>query len=475
MKRKEWIRFFLVLLISLIVIGPLCIVILHNMQGNIRMENISFKESARELRNPGRGFYNLYRFMISDEKENYWQLVQQLYREDTGTSLTLVEINLQQCRDGEISEAGMVNITSLFEALEDVDKQLIVRFLYDWDGENEKYEPETVDIILHHMGQVERVLREFSGQIFIVQGLFTGNWGEMNGTKYFTDKDLTKLAEKMGDVTDRGIYLAVRTPEQWRRITGLEEVTEETLTKHPLAERISLYNDGMLGSESDYGTYRVHEVNGKKISEREAELTFQEALCSWVPNGGEVINDNAYNDFEQARKDLAAMHVTYLNAGHDQAVLEKWKKAKVTEEGCYQGMDGYTYMERHLGYRLLIEKSVIQHSAFWNHIEVSVTMKNAGFAPLYRETKTTLLFHDKESDQCLTFEMDGDLRSLAGGNESEKILKLKTQIPVEELMQAKYEVYFSVVDVKTGQKILFANEQDAEMYGYRIGSVEILK
>ena len=35
MKRKEWIRFFLVLLISLIVIGPLCIVILHNMQGNI--------------------------------------------------------------------------------------------------------------------------------------------------------------------------------------------------------------------------------------------------------------------------------------------------------------------------------------------------------------------------------------------------------------------------------------------------------
>ena len=169
------------------------------------------------------------------------------------------------------------------------------------------------------------------------------------------------------------------------------------------------------------------------------------------------------------------MHVTYLNEGHDQTVLEKWKKAKVTEKGCYQGMDGYTYMERHLGYRLLIEKSAIYHSAFWNHIEVSVTMKNAGFAPLYRETKTTLLFHDKESDQCLTFEMDGDLRSLTGGNESEKGLKLKTQIPVEELMQAKYEVYFSVVDVKTGQKILFANEQDAETYGYRIGSVEILK
>lgn len=475
MERKDRVIFFFVLLISLIVIGPLCIVILHNMQGNIRIDNNSFQESSRELRNPGRGFYNLYRFMITDEKENYWQVVQELYREDKDTDLTLVEINLQAYREGDISDAGMANITALFQALCDLDKQMIVRFLYDWDGENEKYEPETIDIILNHMEQVKEILQESSEHIFIMQGLFTGNWGEMNGTKYFGDGDLVSLMEKMDDVTGYDSYLAVRTPAQWRQITGLHKVEEEILKGHPLARRISLYNDGMLGSESDYGTYRVYEVNGKKISEREEELDFQETLCRWVPNGGEVINDNEYNDFEQAVKDLATMHVTYLNEGHDQAVLEKWQKTRINEKGCYQGMDGRTYIERHLGYRLLIEKSEIHYNAFWDYAETSVTMKNVGFAPLYHETETELIFYDKESDECLTFEMTGDLRSLTGGNESERTLKYKTQIPLDSLMQTKYEVYFSVNDRKTGQKILLANEQDAEEYGYLLGTVEIVE
>ena len=128
------------------------------------MENYRFRESARELRNPRRGFYNLYRYMITDEKVNYWQLVQEMYQGDDNTSLTLVEINLQYYRYGEVSETGMANIEALFQALGDLDKQLIVRFMYDWDGENEKYEPETIDIILRHMEQLEIVLRESSEQ-----------------------------------------------------------------------------------------------------------------------------------------------------------------------------------------------------------------------------------------------------------------------------------------------------------------------
>ena len=140
MKRTDRTNFFRVLLVALIVIVPLCIVILNNYQGNIRMETYRFKESARELRNPGRGFYNLYRYMITDEKVNYWQLVQEMYRGDDHTSLSLVEINLQNYRDSEVSEAGMTNIEALFQALSELDKQLIVRFMYDWNGENEKYE-----------------------------------------------------------------------------------------------------------------------------------------------------------------------------------------------------------------------------------------------------------------------------------------------------------------------------------------------
>lgn len=437
------------------------------------MENYRFRESARELRNPRRGFYNLYRYMITDEKVNYWQLVQEMYQGDDNTSLTLVEINLQYYRYGEVSETGMANIEALFQALGDLDKQLIVRFMYDWDGENEKYEPETIDIILRHMEQLEIVLRESSEQIFIIQGLFTGNWGEMNTTKYFGAGDLFRLTEKLDSVTEPAIYLAVRTPEQWRRITGLQDGTEESMQDHLLAGRISLYNDGMLGNESDYGTYRAYEVQGKVVTERAEELAFQEELCRFVPNGGEVIDNNPYNDFDNAVRDMAQMHVTYLNEMHDQAVLEKWKETKITENNCFKGMDGYTYIERHLGYRLLIRKAEFYHNTFMDHIEVRVAIGNVGFAPMYIEPEAELIFYDKDQGGYLTFDISGELRSLSGGNERERTAVLEADIPLKELLHVKYEVYFLLTDPITSDRILLANDQEMAKYGYKIGIIEL--
>ncbi len=473
MNRTDRKRFFKVLLAVLIVALPLCVVILNQYQGNVRMENYKFRESARELRNPGRGFYNLYRFMITDEKVNYWQVVQEMYKGDTNTSLSLVEINLQNYRGGEISEAGIKNVQGLFQALEDIDKQLIVRFMYDWDGENEKYEPDTIDIILRHMEQLEDILRKENGQIFVLQGLFIGNWGEMNSTKYSEYSDLIQLAAKLNSVTHPDVYLAVRTPLQWRQITGLQAPSEEALRDHFLAGRISLYNDGMLGNKGDYGTYQVYETPGQNTPEREEELAFQEKLCRQVPNGGEVINDNYYNDFENAVKDLATMHVTYLNEGHDREVLDKWKDAVVNEEGCFKGMDGYTYIGRHLGYRLLIRKAEFHYNTFMDHVETGVTMQNVGFAPLYFNPKAELILYDKEQAKSLRYEMSGDLRSLSGGNERQQSMTLRANIPLDELQNVKYEAYFSLTDSRTGERILLANEQDAETYGYGIGTIEV--
>lgn len=472
MSRKDKARFFHVLLVTLIMIVPFSIVILRQYQGNIRMESYVFTESSRELKNPGRGFYNLYRFMITDEKENYWQLIRELYVHDQNTTLSLVEINLQAYRDHEISEDGMDNIECLFQALGDLDKQLIVRFVYDWDGENEQVEPETIDIILGHMEQLHDILHKYSKSIFVLQGLFIGNWGEMNGTKYFRDEDLIRLTDKLKKAADRSIYLAVRTPSQWRRITGVRDVAEDKIANNLLARRISLYNDGMLGNESDYGTYKIVENGGTRHSERKEELAFQKELCRWVPNGGEVIHDNFYNDFANAVKDMSTMHVSYLNAGHDQNVLDKWKRATVTEEGCFQGLDGYSYVERHLGYRLLIKEVSLHHNSFSDYIEVEVTMKNVGFAPLYFNPKIEIILHDQDNGEDKIYEMYGNLCGMSGKSEGDEEVTLSASLRADELSDTKYDVYFSITDLKTGDPIFLANEQDAAEYGYCIGTIE---
>lgn len=448
---------------------------LYSRQERLEVENVLFTESANELRNPYRGFYHLYRFQITEKPEDYIKLVTERYQKDTDTEITLVQISLQAYRKRAIGKNGIENIKKLFSALSELDKQLIIRFMYDEEGQNELYEPENIDIILRHMEQLEPVLKDAKKDIFIIQGLFTGNWGEMNGTRYNSADDMRRLAEKLAEVTDNTTYLSVRMPAQWRGIIGLDDPIEG-LAAHMLAGRLGLFNDGILGNESDYGTYLSKDFAGVDEYDRwirEKEIDFQRELCRTVPNGGEVINDNVRNDFENAVGELAAMHVTYLNTDYDKAVLEKWKEATVTEEGCFAGMDGFTYMERHLGYRLLIHDACLKPSKDKKDVYASVNLKNVGFAPLYKMPEIKLILYSEKEGQLPPIEMSCDVDQLVGGEEREAVQMAGAKIAVEELKKGKYEVYFGMEDPDTGRTIQMANEQEEEAYGYLIGSITI--
>lgn len=137
----------------------------------------AFAESSRRLSNPDRGFYYIYGYRITDEPVDYATDLRDRTREDDATRLGMMQINLREYRTGAISEEGLSNVRQLFAAMADSDKKWIVRFLYDWNGENEQYEPENLDIILQHMEQVGDVLREYHSCIYTLQGLFIGNWG----------------------------------------------------------------------------------------------------------------------------------------------------------------------------------------------------------------------------------------------------------------------------------------------------------
>ena len=454
-----------------------CVFLFCSFNWKVEAESYSFTQSSRKIQNPNRGFYYIYKFWITDGETDYMQDVAKKYREDAGTSLTLVEINLQNYREGEISDKGLANIEALFRALETIDKQFIVRFLYDWDGENETYEPESLDIILNHMKQLESVLRGHSRQIFAVQGLFIGNWGEMNGTKYVSPEELQSLTLQLEQVTETSTYLSVRTPSQWRNITGIVSPAPQTLAGSSLGMRLGLFNDGILGNETDYGTYGTKdlpEIGPFTGWLRQDELAFQDNLCRLVPNGGEVIRNNPYNDFSNAVRDLSRMHITYLNEDYDKEVFAKWAKETVTEEGCFSGMDGYSYIERRLGYRLYIDNVLLDPDDSGRNVSVDITLKNAGFAPIYKDTESKLLLYSEEKSELFTYDVLGNLSALAGGAEADVPLALHLDIPVKDLSRTRYTVYFLIKDIDSGKYIVLANEQMAELMGYPVGTIEIM-
>lgn len=316
---------------------------------------------ASFLRNPNRGFYHICRVTLADESCDYESMAAvhvAAYPDDT---LVLLEINLHGYRTGVISRAGMGSLDGLLSAWEDYDVGLIVRFLYDWDGNGPENEPDDLSIVMGHIARAGPVLSAHGDSIFCLQGLFVGSWGEMHGTKF--GNDFAELAGALDDATGNRMFLSVRTPAQLREI----------LKSCPDLEfRLGLFNDGMLGSDTDLGTYDMADQGAERRT-REQELAFQESTCLSVPNGGEAVLDNPYNDFGNAVRDMSCMHVAYLNGAYDPAVLGKWAGTDMSVRG-FDGLSGLDYIERRLGYRLYVSDS----GTYGDGVGY-VELRNAGF------------------------------------------------------------------------------------------------
>lgn len=447
----------------LLVLGALGVWFLS---GTLRVEvdAVRFQESSRPLENPNRGFYAMFSYRITDQRTDYETAVSQALDEGGGVSLCQLLINLQEYRDRDISSQGLANLDALLTAWEKRGKSLILRFLYDWDGENRAAEPDTLDRVLGHVGQMEEILREHSPSIFTLQGLFVGSWGEMHDTAFGTREDFQLLAEKLAEAAAPDTFLAVRTPAQWRGITG--QGTPSPLTG--LAARLGLFNDGMLGSETDWGTYSSGgQAQGKRT--RQQELDFQRALCLQVPNGGEVIADNPYNDFDAALRDLETMRVTYLNRDYDRAVLDKWAQTTVSD-GCYTGLSGLEYIERRLGYRLLLTENHLKYHFLRRSLHIRLEAANTGFAPIYREPRAALRLLGREDGTTVEYTLSSQLAGRVG---REDPAAYDFTLPLKGLDKGRYALYFSLEDPLTAQPVYLANRQDREELGYKIADLEI--
>ena len=436
----------------------------------------SFFESSRQLSNPYQGFYHIIGYTLSDDYDPADGSFDQ-----TGSytdALALVEINLKNYRTDKISETGLTQLNDILTSWSEspAHTKLILRFLYDWDGLALATEPESLDLILTHMDQISTLVNRHREAVYIMQGIFIGNWGEMHHSRFMDDASVKKLIRHLNDVTDPSIYLSVRTPAQWRMINDLYDLPREFPAfgaDDSLTGRLGLFNDGMLGSESDLGTYgataRRDATSPSYQGPREEELKFQNDLCRYVPNGGEVIYNNNFSDLETAVSDLRTMHVSYLNADYDGRVMEKWRNTLWTGRDVFHGSDGYSYMQAHLGYRYLIRTCKLKKSGFLTPcLTLTLTLQNNGFSNTLKPFTTSVLLKNTETGTYTTVPLSADLRKLESGQKKSFTVKL----PVKDLERGSYEIYFSVKDETSGQMILLGNQNETTKDGYLLGQLE---
>lgn len=460
---KNLVKNFLLVLLALLCIalaGNLYWSRLYQRYQPISYQSSTYQETNAALTNPFRGFQHLYGFTLSeDDPENTAKRTKQYINSGT-LPLMLIQINLKNYAGTDLSANALAQLDCILEEIQTAKRQVILRFLYDWDGKALETEPDNIEQILRHMDQIGPVVNRHVDAVFLLQSTFTGNCGEMNSTKFGTHKDNRQLMSHLAQVTDPSIYLAVRTPSQLRGVTQTRTpVSVDTAYDGSLGSRLGLYNDGMFGSVFDLGTYddtpNTDTTAPEDKGTRTEEIAFQDYICQFVPNGGEAVLDNPYSDFESALSDLNKMHVTYLSCEHDAAVLDKWKDTVYHGDDCFDGVSGYEYIASHLGYRYMVTESGFTYDALDKDSAVlTLTIKNTGFAPAYRLFEGYLSLENMYTGLNLILPVSFDNRTIGGGSQAD----FSFPLTVNGLAEGVYQMTFFLTDPYTGQLIQFANE-----------------
>lgn len=427
----------------------ICLLVWYGISARrLSLDAVPLTEGNQILSTPYCGFYHLYGYTLSEQDtSDASEWCQNMLATDS-QSIVLLQINLRHYANKPVSPNALEQLDTIFSAFSGAGKQIILRFVYDWDGNALQTEPSSRKQIEAHMTQTAPTVNRYSSHIFLMQGVFTGNCGEMNQTHYGTNDDIICLMTTLSNVISPDIFLSVRTPQHLRTIVGTgAPLAAEQAYNGTLISRLGLYNDGMFGNDFDCGTYddtpRAGSSDYTEKGTRDEELDFQNKLCRYVPNGGEAVLDNPYNDLDAAITDLSRMHVSYLSCDHDASVINKWKST------TFDSMNGYDYIAAHLGYRFVVRKLDSSPS----HIKpgIILTLKNTGFSPSYRNFNTSLILHNEDSGDDISLPVAFDTRTLLPDSTCE------LTVPVDSVPNGSYSVTLCMTDPATGLAVPFAN------------------
>jgi hypothetical protein len=385
--KKPMILVFVLLLIMLIICGT--ILYLY-----IPKSTLVFKESNKEVINPGRGFYVQ---INSNEEERFEEL------KKDNIKIALVAYDIEDYLNIKISEEKLKELEIILKEARKYHMKIVFRAAYGFDP---KYkDPETIDNIYTHIKQIAPILNANKDVILSVQAGFIGPWGEWHSSKFFTgNEEEVKLRNQTLSVLlenlDQDIALNVRRPRFIR----------DAIAAGINISRLGLHNDALLSTKDDMGTY------DDPAYSREKELSWAKGNITQGVNGGEMPLVSEYSNISSAIKEMESLQITYLNSRYNKEVLEEWKTTK------YKGQNGLEYINNHLGYRLWLGEVELSTNIKTNRkFSIKAVMHNSGFAPIDKGNKLFLIMK-RGKEVIFQSLLEGELSSINSGKTKEFII-----------------------------------------------------
>ncbi len=422
---------------------------LFNKGNSYVLNKADLTESTATLKNPVRGWYRLFSFYAEKEPD----LESVVWSLDDADTLSLVIIDIGAYREKKLDQIALEHMKTILDFFADRKRDIVLRIAYDHEGNALEREPFFFAQITEHYKQLIPILNRYKNIIFVFQGMLIGNWGEMHTSRFLATSKLKEMWKLLQE-TDKRIFYAVRRPVQWRLLHP-----DECVKMNLPCDNMGVFDDAIFGSDSNLGTFGTvaKEYAGwDGMWSREDELEFEELLCRYVPNGGEVICGEQYAEEKSIPKTidvLRRMHITYLNRDYDKKILDIWSELKWPESGVWYEQSLFEYIGNHLGYRFWVKDvKVAPDKNDSSGLMLTIYVENVGFANFYQEAEV-LLELEEENGERQQIQLPTDLRSW----DCKKTVAITCAIK-----QTNCKIYLSAKRTMDEKKISFANQDGTD-------------
>lgn len=448
----------------------------------LNIQQVKYKVSIEDIQNPGRGFYYPFATKSSNFKPVTTEKLSKLrntYTVPVGGNYTirhtlfLRQYILDSYVDKKtLSAVFLKQLETDFVAARDAGVKFLVRFSYNNTPPKgdcgswicAPYGDANKEVVLAHIEQVSKVIRENSDVVLSWQAGFIGTWGEMMFTDHWGDFDTQgviydkdwenriDLVKALLDATPKEMMIQVRKPQL---IQKFAHGASAPVTVKPLSieqafdgsdvSRVGLYNDCFLATEDDWGTFADYgssdhpPVNNPKIIKTLKDHQSQNSRYTLV--GGETCHDEAYSPQNDCSNDVVGtidrFNYTYLNSVYNNLVNNDWET-----EGCM------TDIKRRLGYRLEMTKgSFTKQVKTKGDINIQIELNNSGFtAPMF-PMEINLVLKNKKSGQEIKIALDKtkyDIRHWS----PEKNIKINEVLTLpKNATKGEYDLFLHLSDI----------------------------
>jgi Domain of unknown function (DUF4832)/Domain of unknown function (DUF4874)/Secretion system C-terminal sorting domain len=398
---------------------------------------VNYTSSNIGLANPDRGFYK-----FTTTSPNTYELLNQTtlanYRLNSKITLIYREFSLANYKTSSIPQSYLTNMQTDFNRIRNAGLKAIIRFTYS-NSESATVKDASKTMILAHLQQLQPLLTANVDVISLMQAGFIGAWGEWyytsqsefggygyNNTALTTSNIANRKAviDEMLAALPSSRMVQIRTPTFKRSMYSTTALPESVAFNKTSIARLGHFNDCFLASPDDFGTF--------ENTATEYPYLIQET--KYLAMGGETCAVNSpRSDCASALLEMSKFHWSYLNLDYYPAVI-----AGFTEDNCFNEI------QKKLGYHFELTSAVLpQAVALGSSLNISLSLKNQGFAAPFNERKAYLVLKHVTTNQTYSILLNSDPRKWLGPT----IITINQNLVLPtNLTAGNYKLYLSLPD-----------------------------